>query len=99
MRISIADLEANIAHLNEITGHALEPYSRGSDGSYSPNPGNYHLSQAYGGCCVVQMASKGSGVSCPIHEGHLPKRECYALLRAFIRGIDLQARALVKCYA
>ena len=87
-RISIRDLEGSVKRLNQLTGNPETPYTRGEDGSFTANIGNYHLSQAYGGCMVQQMLTDGGGVTTPITCGHVPKRECYDTLRAFIDGYE-----------
>lgn len=48
-RISIKQLEQLVAVLNTRTNHALQPYTRNEAGEFIGNPGNYHLSGAYGG--------------------------------------------------
>lgn len=88
MRITIKDLEAAVERLNRLTGNPPTPYTRSKDGSFTANIGNYHLSQAYGGCQVCQMLTDGGGVTTPITSGHVPKRECYETLHAFIRGYE-----------
>lgn len=90
-RITIKDLRPAVERLNRMTGNPTEPYTRKDDGSFVCNIGNYHLSQAYGGYQVQQMLTDGGGVTTPITCGHVPARECYETLHAFIRGYE-QAR-------
>jgi hypothetical protein len=90
-RITVKMLERQLEILNELTGNPLTPYSKNAEGKYKANIGNFHLSQAYGGCCVHQMCTEGGGVNTiPRHSGHVPKRECYDNLVAFIRGIEFE---------
>jgi hypothetical protein len=89
MRITNKQIEAQISHLNRITGSPETPWTR-KDGRNTANIGNYHLSQAYGGACVHRMENTGGGVSTPICNGHVPKREIYGLLVAFIAGIETE---------
>ena len=88
MRISIKQLEQQVNYLNEITNQPATPWSR-VDNRSRANIGNYHLSQAYGGVCLHQMANLGGGVTCPLSQGHIPKRELMDKLQAFIAGIEL----------
>ncbi len=81
-------LEPMVARLNHLTGNPLTPWTRNGNGTITANIGNYHLSQAYGGCQVQQMLGEGGGVTCPLTSGHVPKRVCYDTLHAFIRGIE-----------
>ena len=91
MRITIKDLEGAVDRLNRVSGTPETPYTKTKDGKYKPNPGNFHLSGAYGGYQVMQMCESG-GASCPIGAGHVPKRECYETLHAFIKGVEYQER-------
>lgn len=86
-RITTAQLETLIARLNRITNSPETPWTR-VDGRHVANIGNYHLSGAYGGVCVHRMANTSGGVSSPIVGHHVPKRELFELLYAYIRGIE-----------
>jgi len=87
-RITNKMLEAKIAYLNKITNNPVSSYSLDEGGKYKANVGNYHLSQAYGGVCVHQMANEGGGVRTPIVHSHVKKRELFDKLCAFIDGIE-----------
>lgn len=87
MRITESMLEARVERLNKLTGAPLTSYTR-IDGKLRANVGNFHLSHAYGGVCVHQMANEGGGVRTPILGYHAPKRECFDALCAFIAGIE-----------
>ena len=86
-RITEKQLESLVAYLNELTGSPAEPYSH-IDGQYKANPGNYHISGAYGGVCLHRMSTTGGGVTTPLSCGHGPKRELFNALHAYIRGIE-----------
>ena len=86
-RITNKQIEAQIDHLNKLTGSPETPWAR-VDGRNTANVGNYHLSGAYGGVCVHRMENTGGGVSTPISYGHVPKRELYEKLVSFIAGIE-----------
>jgi len=75
-RITLSDLKSRLFDLNESRGTPSEPYSQTSAGTYKSNVGNYHLSQAYGGCNVHQMVNDGGGIKEPAGGGHVTKREC-----------------------
>lgn len=87
-RMTQAHLQALVDRLNRLTGSPAEPYTKGEDGRYHANIGNYHLSSAYGGVNLVRMHNESGGISCPINHGRVPKRELYHLMHAFIRGIE-----------
>lgn len=87
-RITRKDLDAAVARLNKLTGSPADPYTLGADGRHHANPGNYHLSGAYGGWNVHRMVNEGGGVSCPISHGHIPARELFGLIHAYIKGIE-----------
>lgn len=87
-RITIAMLESRIDLINELTNSPATPYTKNlDDNGYDANVGNYHLSQAYGGVCLVRMTD-GGGESCPLSGGHVPKRDLYNELNAFIAGLQ-----------
>lgn len=66
----------------------MTPYSKNADGEHVANIGNYHLSWAYGGVCLHKMHNDGGGVSTPLSSGHVPKKELFNELCAFIRGVE-----------
>ena len=79
-RITLSDLENRLFDLNEFKGTPLKPHSPSDTGTagagIKSNVGNYHLSQAYGGCNVHQMVNDGGGIKEPAGGGHVTKREC-----------------------
>ena len=86
-RVTIGMLEARVAYLNKITGNPPEPYTKGDDGKYSANIGNFHLGEAYGGVALHQMMGEGGGIR-DIFGGHGPKRELLEQMSAYIRGLQ-----------
>lgn len=86
-RITTAQLEALIARLNRITNSPETPWTR-VDGRNVANIGNFHLSFAYGGVCVNRMCNSSGGASTPIVGHHVPKRDLFELLHAFIKGVE-----------
>jgi hypothetical protein len=87
-RITKSDLAALVARLNIATGNPAEPYSKGANGQWTPNAGNYHLSGAYGGHALHQMAQEGTGTRDVFYSGHVPARELYYRLDAYLRGVE-----------
>jgi superoxide dismutase len=87
-RITNKHLEGMIARLNRLTNSPAKPYERNEAGRLVAQIGNYHLSQAYGGVCLHRMHNEGGGVTTPLSGGHVPKRELYEQIYAFIRGIE-----------
>ncbi len=87
-RITLIQLKAQVSRLNDVTKSPRAPYHQNSDGSWRPNIGNWHLYEAYGGVCVHRMANKSGGVTTPIWNGHVPKREAIGMLLAFIAGLE-----------
>jgi len=85
-RITQKMLEIRVKHLNEITGNPVTSYTR-TDSGMKANPGNYHLDFAYGGVALEQMSTEGGGVH-DIFGGHMPKRELFERLTAYIAGIE-----------
>ena len=88
MTIKKSDLIATVKRLNDITGNPQTPWKQ-VDGRYVANIGNYHLSEAYGGYELCQMVNEGGGVNDTLRSGHVPKRELYNLMHAYIRGLEV----------
>jgi len=87
MRITIKMLEDRVDYLNELTNNPKTPRSQ-KNGKLISNVGNYHLDGAYGGYDLYQMSNTGGGVNDPLRTGHIPKKELYSLINAFISGIE-----------
>ena len=93
-RITIEDLKRQCEILNRHFGYALEPYSTqiiettgGEHQMSRPNPDVFHISQAYGGVSIHQMAKHGTGVRDVLSIGHLPKREVWNRMNAYIVAV------------
>ena len=87
-RITLTQLEAIIARINRAAGTPAEPYALGADGKHRAQPGNYHLSRAYGGFCLHRMSNTGGGVRDVLSCGHIPARDLANRMHAFIAGLD-----------
>ena len=88
-RITTKRLDAIVATLNKVTGNPEASYTKAADGTYKANPGNYHISGAYGGVKLEQISSEGGGVTDPLSTGYISKRALYDTICAFMRGIQL----------
>jgi hypothetical protein len=86
-RITKKNLQARIETINSILNRPATPYSQ-VEGKLVANLGNFSLSQCYGGYCVHLMVNDGGGVSTPIWAGHIPARDAYERLSAFIAGLQ-----------
>lgn len=75
-----------------MTGNPSAPYTKGPNGDYKANIGNYHLDSAYGGYKLVQMQSEGGGITDTLHTGFVPKRTLYNAIHIFLRGIEAGAK-------
>jgi hypothetical protein len=82
-RVTEKQLQAIVDRINKISNSPAEPYINGK-----AQPGNYHLSHAYGGVCLHRMSNTDGGVSSPLSTGHVSKRELAALMYAFICGLN-----------
>ena len=87
-RITDKHLNGLVDRLNRITNSPTSSYIRGEDGSLKACIGNFHINHAYGGVTLHRMCNEGGGVSDVLSRGHMPKRELYELICAFIRGIE-----------
>ncbi len=83
---TIAELEHLVTRINVAAGTPTEQYTRTDDGRCKANPGNYHLSSAYGGHQLCQMVNDGGGAR-NITSGYVSKRELYYQMRAFLEGM------------
>ena len=88
-RITEKDLQGLIDRINIATGMPVEKHRKTATG-WAHNPGNYHLSGAYGGVnlCRTSLKPDCSGTSDVFPYGHIPKRELYRHLVAFLSGLE-----------
>lgn len=88
MRITDKMLDTLAARLNKLTGSPAAAYTRDADGRLRANVGNYHVDHAYGGVCLHRMHNDAGGVTCPLAGGHVPKRQLWDMMHAYIAGIE-----------
>jgi hypothetical protein len=89
-RITEKDLQNLCDELNKAKGFAMECYSKRPDGSHKPNPGVFHIDNAYGGVRLAQMSMKEgcTGTSdVPGVYGRGTKRELYEKMYAYLAGM------------
>lgn len=79
MRITKEHLENQVEILNEFTNQPKKPWSKDKEGKFLGNIGNYHISQAYGGFKLEQIANQHGGVR-EMTNYRLTKRELYYVL-------------------
>jgi hypothetical protein len=84
-RITDKQLENLATWINELTGSPVE-YRNKETGKI--NIGHFTLSHAYGGVCLHRIVNDGGGCSTPIVHGHIPKRELFEQMHAFIKGLE-----------
>lgn len=84
---TIKQLEIQVEYLNIIMNRPATPWTR-ENGRNKANIGNFHLSGAYGGYCIHEMANEGGGVRSTFGCGHVPKKELMQRLTSFIAGIE-----------
>ena len=87
-RITERDLEALVERINRTAGTPTEMYTRNPDGTFTPNARNYHLSGAYGGYALHQLGGEGTGTRDVLGSGHVPKRELYNRMSAYVNGLE-----------
>ena len=87
MRITKKDIEYGVARLNRIMGENPEPWTKDENGKWRANVGTFYRSGAYGGHCIMRLVNESGGSSTPIMGGHVPARQCFETLHAFINGI------------
>ena len=90
-RITQKDLEYLVTQINKATNSPIEQYTKNAEGKYKANPGNYHLSYAYGGVALERMANEGGGDRRISTGGYGTKRELYTWMQAFLSGLQNKA--------
>lgn len=86
-RITREALE-NVANwINTETGNPIRHYSI-VDGGKKANIGHFYISYQYGGAALMRVCNESGGISMPLMNGHLKKRECFDMIHAFLKGIE-----------
>lgn len=100
-RITQRDLEAVCQRINRtVNGREMNAYEcdgETRDGEAHPR---YHavidaytLSGAYGGYSLHRIVNESGGVTDVFGAGHMPKRELYDRMHAFLRGFEIAEEA------
>jgi hypothetical protein len=85
-RITKKQLQARIETINSILGMPETPFTVHEDGTRTVNEGVFILTQAYGGYGVGKMSEEG-GTWSVVWNGHIPARDAYERISAFIAGL------------
>jgi len=91
MTVTKQMLQDKIDYLNYVTNSPDTPYTRDDSGKLSANIGCFTLYQAYGEVGLHRMVNEGGGITDRHIYGLHSKKELYALLSAFINGVEFNA--------
>ena len=91
-RITQKDLEHLALLINRETGSPEERYTKDETGRTKSNPGNFHLSYAYGGVALERICNEGGGVHRISTGGYETKRELYRWMSAYLAGLENGSR-------
>lgn len=86
-RIKQKDLEYLERRINEVTNSPIATCTKNATGRYDWNIGNYHLDYAYGGVQLVRTVNEHGGIKTISRCCHVPKRELYNWMQAFLAGL------------
>ena len=89
-RITRKQLEFLCARINDAQKTPPAPYAR-IDDKLIGQVGNYHLSGAYGGVCLHQIANESGGARDVFSCGHVPKRDLYNRMHAYLVACESRA--------
>ena len=99
-RIKQSDLEYYAGLINQATNSPQDPYYWDENKKLRPNGNCYHLSGAYGGVSLQRNVNLSGGCTDVFNCGHVPKRDLYNRMRAYLAGIeDSNALFLEEHYA
>lgn len=84
MRINQSHIETLVDRINIATGSPVAPWT-----DRKANTGNYHIDYAYGGASLHHMVDANGCVSDVLSCGHIPKKELYYRMQAFLKGLKV----------
>jgi len=87
-RITVKNLEGLCETLNRVTDNPIVPWIKGEDGKNRASVGTYYIDGAYGGWSLFQNVNESGGASDILSCGHVPARELYGLMHAYLRGME-----------
>ena len=86
-RITREHLDRLCGLINTETRSPVEGWTTGADGRNHANPGHYEISGAYGGYNLHRVCSEGGGVNSVFTCGHVPARDLYNRMSAYLEGL------------
>tara|TARA_R100001143_G_scaffold11500_1_gene13206 strand:- start:15 stop:317 length:303 start_codon:yes stop_codon:yes gene_type:complete len=87
-RIRQSDLKYLAGLINQATNSPVEPWTRDETGKLTANIGNYYISGAYGGVSLQRNVNLSGGCTDVFNCGHVPKRDLYNRMRAYLAGLE-----------
>lgn len=87
-RIGQNQLSHLVCLINDRTKSPKHTYTKGKDGQYTGNIGNYHLDWAYGGVQLCQLVNPAGGVRVISTDGFGTKRQLHSWMQAFLSGLE-----------
>jgi len=84
-RITDKMLQIRVDYLNKITGSPAEYFIEAGNTA----TGHFLIDSAYGGVALERVTNTTGGVTDVFDSGHMPKRELFERLCAFIEGYEL----------
>lgn len=85
-RITVNNLRRLAEAINRETGSPQESYTRTESGEFRSNVGHYYIDCAYGGYALERMVNTAGGVTSVFGCGHVPARELYGRMHAYLQG-------------
>ena len=89
-RITRKDLASLCERINNAQKTPQIMYKR-IDGKLTGQIGNYYISGAYGGVSLHQIANESGGARDVFSCGHVPKRDLYNRMRAYLVACEVRA--------
>jgi len=92
-RITVTTLRAVCDTLNRRAGfpEGTKLWRRVGDRNVA-TIGMYYIDGAYGGWALHKMHNESGGISDPFSHGHMPARELYQLMWAYMEGLEEAAK-------
>ena len=90
-RITQKDLEAVCRRINRTVNGTddVPAWVKNEEGTFRATVGVYVLDGAYGGWSLERIVGESGGVSDVFRCGHVPKRELYDRMQAFLDGYEV----------
>ena len=87
-RITQANLERLCSHVNKLLDRPATHWECDDDGRWRGQIGNFYIDGAYGGVALHEVVTESGGVRDVLSTGHVPKRELYEKMHAWLSGIE-----------